>query len=460
MSEGKTFALGVLLFVTTMAGVMSMAAENVNDWENPDVVEINKEAPHCTLIPYGSEKAAIKGVRQKSKYYKSLNGMWKFNWAAKPADRPVDFYRTNYDVTTWKLIPVPSNWEIEGYGIPIYTNVRYPFPANPPFIPHDNNPVGSYRTEFTLPDNWDGREIMLNFDGVQSAFYLWINGKKVGYSQGSRTPAEFNITPYLKPGKNILAAEVYRWSDGSYLEDQDFWRLSGIFRDVYLMAVPKMHIRDFFVTSKFDSQYKDADINIEASVFNYTRSSAAKPQIEVTLLDANGKEVANSKMSIDADSIGPLGETKATLLTKISDPIKWSAETPYLYTVLLTLKDKNDRILEYESCKFGFRDVRIEGGQLLVNGKAIYLKGANRHEHDPDTGHYISRESMILDIVLMKQHNLNAVRTCHYPDVPEWYELCDEYGLYVIAEGNIESHGMGYGAKSLAKDEKWQMAHL
>ena len=460
---GKLF-LFIFLFVHQQA-VLSKDVIHTNsatpDWENPEVIGINKEPARCTAIPYAGRTSAIRCERNRSQYYKSLNGKWDFKWSSKPADRPLDFYKVDFDARGWDLINVPENWQTQGFGRPIYLNDRYPFKKDPPGIQHDYNPVGSYRREFEVPADWKGREVFINFDGVESAFYLWINGWMVGYSQGSRTPAEFNITKYLNEGKNLLAAEVYRWSDGSYLEDQDFWRLSGIFRDVYLYSTPKVHIRDFFVTCDLDDQYKDAKINIKLKAKNYSEKTINFPLIEFELLDNKGKSVGFTPVTGKLnEKIEAGGEKEFSFSGPVENPRKWSAEKPYLYSVLLTMKNGAGRITEVQSCQFGFRKVEIKGGQLLVNGKAIYIKGVNRHEHDPDTGHYVSEESMLSDIKLMKQHNINTVRTCHYPDTPRWYELCDKYGLYLIDEANIESHGMGYEDESLAKDPKWLNAHM
>ncbi|TFG47273.1 MAG: DUF4981 domain-containing protein, partial [Candidatus Brocadiia bacterium] len=435
-------------------------ASALRDWEDPEVIGINKEPAHSTAIPYNNLENAIQCMRENSEYYRSLNGKWQFRYSAKPADRPTDFYRTDFDAVNWDLIDVPCSWETRGFGRAIYLNDLYPFKKNPPFIQHDYNPVGSYRTEFETPKDWNGREIFINFDGVESAFYLWINGKLVGYSEDSRTPAEFNITRYLKKGKNLLAAEVYRWCDGSYLEDQDFWRLSGIFRNVYLWSAPKLHIRDFFVTCGLDANYTNAELNAVILVKNFSQKAVESPVLEMELLEAGKTTELLSMASKASETIGPDDEKQFTFKAEIGSPQKWSAENPYLYTFLLKLKNDAGNIDEIQSCRVGFRKVEIKGGQLLVNGKAIYIKGVNRHEHDPDNGHYVSEESMISDIKLMKQHNINTVRTCHYPDAPRWYELCDEYGLYLIDEANIESHGMCYGNESLAKDPKWLKAHM
>ncbi len=470
------------MLLALLSGILiispAAAAEKAPDWENQNVFGINKEAPHCTLIPYSSKKAAVKNNPVASKWRQSLNGNWKFNWAPDPDSRPVKFYQTDFDVCRWDEIAVPSNWQLQGYGVPLYTNITYPFKKNPPYVmgtpPEDytnfkhRNPVGSYRTAFTVPGNWREREIFIVFDGVDSAFYLWLNGQKVGYSQDSRTPAEFNITKFLRDGQNILAVEVYRYCDGSYLEDQDFWRLSGIYRNVYLYAAPKLHIRDFFVHTDLDAEYKDAVLRIDTQVISYDDNEAAVGALEVELIDKtqkglfNKKKVLKAYASTDAETLSPGKQIAYIFSTTLDDPKKWSAEVPNLYTLVLTLKDGQGKVIEAVSCNVGFRKSEIKGGQLLVNGQPIYIKGVNRHEHDPDTGHTITRESMIQDILLMKQNNVNTVRTSHYPNVPVWYDLCDEYGLYIIDEANIESHGMVNRKKgeSLAKDPTWKNAHM
>jgi beta-galactosidase len=432
------------------------------DWENPLVFSRNTELPHATLMPYATLERAVAGDRFKSEYFVLLNGKWKFNWVSRPADRPLDFCKPDYDVGSWKEISVPGNWQLQGYDTPIYLNSAYPFPPDPPRIPHDRNPVGSYRTEFTVPQGWRGRQVFLHFDGVDSAFYLWVNGEKVGYSQDSRTPAEFNITRYLRPGKNVLAAEVYRFSDGSYLECQDFWRLSGIFRNVYLFSTPPVHIRDFEIISDLDSSYRNAVLKVKARVWNYGDTAGRNHSVEVKLLDPGGKPVGGEILATGASVyIAPGAESIFLLNADVPNPLKWSAEHPNLYTVVLQLKNGKGEVTEIESAKFGFRRVEIVGGQLLLNGQPILIKGVNRHEHDPVTGHYVTRELMVKDIQLLKQHNINTVRTCHYPDDPQWYELCDYYGIYLIDEANIESHGMGYKPEvTLANRPEWKAAHL
>jgi len=453
------FCLGILFIGVQQSQIFG---SDVNDWENPKMIGLNKEPGHCTLMPFADIKTAIEGKREVSKFYKSLNGAWRFNWVQKPTDRPMDFYKPDYDVSGWKEIAVPGNWQMHGYGRPIYLNVPYPFKKNPPYIQHEYNPVGSYRMEFEVPEDWKGRQVFIHFDGVESAFYLWLNGKKVGYSQGSRTPAEFDITNFLRNGKNILAAEVYRWSDGSYLECQDFWRLSGIYRDVYLFSTPPVHIRDFYVTCDLDDNYCDAVLNITAKVRNYSDEAYKNLKVEVALLDSINNPVG-SEVLMDGASIyiSPGAESIIIMKANVSNPLKWSAEKPNLYTVLLMLKNADGRIIEVERCNFGFREVEIKGGQLLVNGIPILIKGVNRHEHDPDTGHYVSLELMVKDIELMKRFNINTVRTSHYANDPKWYDLCDRYGIYLIDEANIESHGIGYSPeKTLANKPEWKKAHM
>ncbi len=438
-----------------------LSAEN-HDWENQKVFGINKEPPHCTLMPYSDQTTALSCKRHRSIWYASLNGDWKFYWSRNPEERPKDFYKPSYSVDSWDNIPVPSNWQMHGYGQPIYLNTRYPFKKDPPYIQNDYNPVGSYRTEFKIPKVWSGREVFIHFDGVESAFYLWINGKFVGYSQGSRTPAEFNITKYLTKGKNILAVEVYRWSDGSYLECQDFWRLSGIFRNVYLFSTPSVHIRDFEVHTKFDACYRDGILEIRVRLKNYGQTGEYRPVVEASLFDTRLNIVGESPLTSGSSVyISQGAESIIKMKARVKEPEKWSAERPYLYTLLLTLKDRRGEVKELISARIGFRDVKIKNGQLLLNNKPILIKGVNRHEHDPVTGHYVSAESMRKDIELMKKLNINTVRTSHYPDDPLWYELCDEYGIYIIDEANIESHGMGYHPeKTLANRPEWKDAHM
>ncbi len=460
------FVLSLIFFIILdIAEAFSGAADDtsqVDDWENPLMIGQNKEAAHCTLMPYAILEKAIQGDRFRSAYFLSLNGGWKFNWVARPADRPLEFYKPGFDISSWKEIAVPGNWQLQGYDIPIYRNSHYAFKKDPPHIPHENNPVGSYRTDFAVPDSWKNRQVFLHFDGVESAFYLWINGEKVGYSQGSRTPAEFNITRFIQSGKNILAAEVYRFSDGSYLECQDFWRLSGIFRNVYLFSTRSVHIRDFEIRSELDEKYQNAFLKVDARVWNYGDSACKNPTVELMLFDGEHNPLGKTVLAQGkSEYIAPGAESIVKMAAEVEAPLKWSAEFPHLYTAVLVLKDESGEVIEIESTKFGFRKVEIKGGQLLLNGQPILIKGVNRHEHDPVTGHYVTRESMTQDILLMKRHNINTVRTCHYPDDPQWYELCDQYGIYLIDEANIESHGMGYRPdETLANRPEWKKAHL
>ncbi|MBD3188445.1 DUF4981 domain-containing protein, partial [Candidatus Bathyarchaeota archaeon] len=426
--------------------------ESIPDWENPEIIGLNKEPAHCTLVPFQTIEQAIAPWEPtdhernyQTPFYKTLDGIWKFHWTKRSSDRPVDFHDPGYNVSGWDNIPVPSNWQRHGHGIPIYTNVKYPYSLSTnkeeiPRIDREYNPVGSYRREFTVPVNWlDGtKQVFVHFDGVKSAFYLWINGSKVGYSQGSMTPAEFNITPYLIEGKNVIAVEVYRWSDGSYLEDQDMWRLSGIYREVYLFATPHIHVRDFFIRTRFDKQYKNAGCLLSARIKNYGKENAQGYNLEVQLLDPAGKEVARGMK--DIPSIKPADEQPISLIMDVNDPKKWNAEEPFLYRAVLVLRDATKKMVEVETVKFGFRQVEIKNSQLLLNGVPLYFKGTNRHEHDPEKGRACPRWRMIEDIKLMKQHNINAVRTSHYPDHPFWYDLCDQYGIYLVDEANVESH--------------------
>jgi beta-galactosidase len=449
--------------LTSLVTATSLAAQP--DWENELMIGKNKERGHATLIPYDNVTNALRGTRAASDYVQLLNGKWKFRWSPNPDARPVDFYKPEYQVNSWDEIDVPCSWQTRGYGVPIYTNVTYPFKKDWPRVtaepPPDwtafkyRNPVGSYRREFSIPADWDGREIFMHFEGVKSSFYLWVNGRQVGYSQGSMTPAEFDITKHVKPGKNLVAAEVYRWSDGSYLEDQDFWRLSGIFRDVFLFATPVVHIRDFKVETDLDENYVNAEVTVCAEIAHY-EDVAGELALEAKIVELDGTALEGCQ----AVSTSSSRLVRPKLKLNAVAPRLWSAETPNLYRLLLTLKNSDGDPIEVVTCRMGFREVEIVNSRLYVNGKCVLLKGANRHEHDPDNGRYVDEKSMMADILLFKRFNLNTVRTCHYPDNPRWYELCDEYGIYVIDEANIESHGMGYGRESLGHAPTWEKAHV
>jgi len=427
--------------------------QGLHDWENPLIFGINKEPAHVTLMPYSDVISALKCERYTSPYMKMLSGYWKFFWAEKISDVPEGFYKKDFEVKNWKELMVPSHWQLNGYGKPIYTNIQYPFLPNPPLVPEDNQ-VGCYRREFSIPSDWKNREIFIVFEGVDSAFYLWINGEKAGYSQGSRNPAEFNITAYLTKGMNTVSAQVFQWSDGTYIEDQDMWWLSGIFRDVYLYSTPKIHIRDFKLDTELDASYKDACLKIKACIKNYSDQPYLENTLEVSLFDTNQIQIAKTTKKFKCNE---KDEINLNMEVNAANPLKWSAETPHLYTVVLTLRTQEGEIIELESAKVGFRTIEIKEGQFLVNGRSILLKGVNRHEFDPKRGRAITEDSMVNDIKLMKQNNINAVRNSHYPNQSRWYELCDQYGLYVIDEADQESHGM---QDVLSNDPLWENAYV
>lgn len=423
-------------------------------WEDPQVSQINREAPRAHFIPYTTVEQARQDSLWNSPLLFSLNGMWKFNLAQHPSQRPYWFFKDDFDTRKWAEIPVPSNWELEGYDYPIYVNVVYPHKPTPPVIEGNHNPVGSYKRFFKLPTDWTGKEIYLHVGAVSSNMNLWINGEFVGYSEDSKTPAEFNITRFLKKGNNSIAIEVFRWSDGSYLEDQDFWRMSGITRDIFLQARAPQHIRDFRVSSGLDASYQNGQFALKVELSNLAASEAS------LTLEAQLNDGENSLLSFSQNVNTAPGATKVTFADSIPNVKKWTAETPNLYELLITLKNSSGEIVEVLKQDVGFRTVEIKDGHLLVNGKYIYLKGVNIHEHHEKTGHVVDKATMLKDIQLMKTHNVNAVRTAHYPQPELWYKLCNKYGLYLIDEANIESHGMGYGAQSLAKDSTWKAAHL
>ena len=437
-------------FVTGLFAVLAMTAnaQSFKEWQDPEINAVNRAPMHANYFAYESTEAAIKGIKEKSSNFMTLNGTWKFNWVPNADARPTDFWQPEFNDKGWNAMPVPGVWELNGFGDPIYVNVGYAwreqFRNNPPQVPTVNNHVGSYRREITVPAHWKGKEIIAHFGSVTSNMYLWVNGKYVGYSEDSKMEAEFNLTPYLKPGqKNLIAFQVFRWCDGTYLEDQDFFRYSGVGRDCYLYARSKKQIADIRITPDLDAQYQNGSLAINLT-------TKGRGEVELELFDANNQPVVTK-------SLNASGNISTTM--EVASPNKWTAETPYLYTLRATLKEGN-KVLEVIPVKVGFRKVELKNAQILVNGQPILIKGANRHEMDPDGGYVVSRERMIQDIQMMKMFNLNAVRTCHYPDNNLWYELCDQYGLYVVAEANIESHGMGYGKNTLAKREDYKKAHL
>jgi beta-galactosidase/beta-glucuronidase len=432
---------------------------SIRDWENPEMLGINCELTHATFVPYQTVEAALEDERGASHYFKLLNGAWAFYYAPNATHLPKDFERPDFAAADWDTIPVPSNWQMHGYGRPHYTNVAYPFPVDPPHVPQDN-PIGLYRRTFVIPAGWAERQIFLMFEGVDSAFYLWLNGQKVGYSQGTHLPAEFNITSYLQLGENSLVVQVFQWSAGSYLEDQDKWRLSGIFRDVYLFATPGVHLRDTRLRTLLDANYHNAVLELHTQIKNYTEDEASKIKLAAHLLDAAGqivfeKEVGNAQRLASGETIG------WEVAINVTKPHKWSAEDPYLYTLLLSLYSGSD-LLEVQRFAVGFRKVEVRDGIFLFNGLPLKLQGVNRHDFHPDLGAAISYEVMLQDIRLMKQHNINTVRTSHYPNDPRWLDLCDRYGLYVIDEADLETHGMeALGDRGLlAKDSLWHAAHV
>ena len=435
------------VLICALASVGLTAFAQQPEWQDPNVNAINRAAMHTNYFAYESEQAALKGCRLASDNYMTLNGTWKFNWVQNADQRPTDFYKVDFNDKGWDNIQVPGVWELNGYGDPIYVNVGYPWRSqyknNPPYVPTVNNHVGTYRKEIELPADWKGRQIMAHFGSVTSNMYLWVNGKFVGYSEDSKLEAEFDLTKYLRPGKNIIAFQVFRWCDGTYLEDQDFFRYSGVGRDCYLYTRTANHIEDIRITPDLDAQYKDGTLQIDIQM-------KGKGTVDLKLLDKEGKEVTTAQVK---------GSGKQTASMTVSNPAKWTAETPNLYTLVANLQG-NGKIIESIPVKVGFRKIELKNGQILVNGQAVLFKGADRHEMDPDKGYVVSRERMIQDIKRMKELNINAVRTCHYPDNNLWYDLCDEYGIYVVAEANIESHGMGYGDETLAKNPLFAKAHL
>ena len=428
-----------------MCSLATMAQHD--EWKNPEINAVNRAPMHTNYFAYSSSEEAAKADKENSSNFMTLNGIWKFNWVKNADARPTDFYRTDYNDKGWGQMKVPGVWEMNGYGDPIYVNVGYAWRSqyknNPPYVPIENNHVGSYRKEIIIPAEWSGKEIFAHFGSVTSNMYLWVNGKYVGYSEDSKLEAEFNLTKYLKPGKNLIAFQVFRWCDGTYLEDQDFFRYSGVGRNCYLYSRNKKYIQDIRVTPDLDSNYTNGTLNV---ALNLNGSGT----VELNLTDPAGKSVATAQVN---------GNGQKSVVMDVSNPEKWTAEAPNLYTLTATLKNGSNT-LEVIPVKVGFRKIELKDGQILVNGQPVLFKGADRHEMDPDGGYVVSRERMLQDILRMKQLNINAVRTCHYPDDNLWYDLCDQYGIYVVAEANIESHGMGYGKETLAKNPSYKKAHM
>lgn len=431
--------------ITGLLATIALAvhAQSFDEWRDPVVNAVNRAPMHTHYFAYESVDAANRGAKEQSSHFMTLNGPWKFFWVRDADARPADFWKPGFNDKGWGDMPVPGIWELNGYGDPIYVNVGYAwreqFRNDPPRVPVENNHVGSYRREITVPADWNGKEIFAHFGSVTSNMYLWVNGRYVGYSEDSKLEAEFNLTPYLKPGReNLIAFQVFRWCDGTYLEDQDFLRYSGVGRDCYLYARGKKRIEDIRVTPGLDADYKNGSLNVALSL-------KGSGEVYLELLDDTGRQVA-----------AETAHGGGTAVMNVENPYKWTAETPYLYTLRATLQGSGEVI----PVKVGFRKIELKGSQLLVNGQPVLFKGVNRHEMDPDGGYVVSPERMMQDIQMMKKFNFNAVRTCHYPDDNLWYDLCDRYGIYVIAEANIESHGMGYGKETLAKREDYKNAHL
>jgi len=454
--ERLNFARLISLFVGLTILPIS-ASEPKNDWENPNVVAINKLPARASFFPFKSKNEAKQGMVHAQNYL-TLNGLWQFKLVEHSKARIAEFANETFDDNEWSNIRVPSNWELNGFGIPIYVNQAYPFAKNPPFIQQHDNPVGHYRKTITLANDWLSQRVVIHFGAVKSAFYLWVNGHKVGYSQGSKTPAEFEISKYLQAGNNTIAMQVFRWSDGSYLEDQDFWRLSGVERDVYLYSTPNHYISDYSSVATLDDNYRNGLLTIDIDTVR-SKSSQQVNSVQAIVTDNKGAVIFENKLLIQYKQ----DKGTTAFQGKITKPLKWSAEQPNIYQLSINLLTEDGELLQTINSHLGFRRVEMKAGQLLVNGKAILIKGVNRHEHDPDTGHVISRESMEQDIKLFKQFNINAVRTAHYPNDPYFYELCDRFGIYVVDEANIESHGMYYNlakGKSLGNNPDWKLAHL
>jgi len=463
MKERMRFLRMNMLAACLSLSAIAFAQQEKNDWENPQLYERNKEQPHATFMLFDNEKDVIADDYSKSSSYQSLNGTWKFTYVDKYADRIKDFYKTDLNTTSWSDIKVPSNWELQGFGVPIYTNITYPFPKRPPYG-GDNNPVGTFRKEFEVPANWDGKEILLHFGSITGCAFVYVNGQEVGMSKAAKTPAEFNITRFLKPGKNLLAVQIFRWHDGSYLEDQDFWRLTGIERDVFLYALPKTTLWDFYLKSDLDAKYVNGVFDADVTLRQFANSTVKNGSVSVDIIDNVGKKIFSQekKFVATADSLQTIAFSGT-----IKNPKKWTAESPDLYDCIITLKNEKGAAVSYVGAKTGFRKIEIKNSRLLVNGVATYVHGVNRHEHDDVNGHVPSKELMLKDIQLMKQHNINAVRCSHYPNDPYWYKLCDKYGIYLVDEANIESHAMGAEfqawfdkSKHPAYLPEWAPAHM
>ncbi len=466
--------IGFFLALATAHGVLAQTQPLPTELQSPEIVSVNRLPMRASGFSFENAALARQGDKSSSAYFLSLNGTWKFKWVQDPNDRPLDFFRPGFDDSNWDNFKVPANWEVNGYGLPIYVNHPYEFTGrkktgaalNPPFdIPANNNPVGSYRRKINIPESWKDRQVFISLGAVKSAFFIWVNGVKVGYSEDSKLAAEFDITKYVHPGENTIALQVYRWSDGSYLECQDMWRISGIERDVYLYATPKLHIGDLKVNAGLDASYRNGLLQLDLTINNDRidrRTNHSKPDtfsVALQLVDKKGDTIWRQQ----TDPATVLGNfwKQVSLETTLNNIHTWSAETPHLYTLFIELKDKEGKTLEVRPQRVGFRSVEIKGSDFLVNGQRVFLKGVNRHEHNATQGHTLTQADMRKDMEMMKKLNVNAVRHSHYPPDPYWMELCDEYGLYVVDEANIESHGRYYSLDyTLGNDKQWRMPHL
>ena len=462
-----------LLLTAAMVACPLAAMTQTHDWENQYVLSVNREPARASFTPYASTPGDMQ---------MSLDGMWKFNWTKTPGEQPADFYKKDFDDTGWVNFPVPADWEVNGYGTPIYSSSGYTFKIDPPFVMKEpkrkytayieRNPTGCYRRTFTVPAEWRGKEVYIHFGSVASAFYVYVNGRKVGYSEGSMEPAEFRLTPYLENGENQISLQVFKYSDGSYLEDQDMWRLAGIHRSIYLYATPKIRIRDFGVRTLLDDNYRDARLIIHPELAVIDGQRGEGYHVEAQLYDNAGNAVLDSTLKQDAvpmlnlDHKGKIMNARnpqrgyaawGWLEAEVKNPLKWTAETPNLYTLKLALVDSAGNKIEQIETKIGFRRLEIKDGRFLVNGVPTRFRGVNRHEMDPVTGKVMTPERMEREIKLMKQCNINAVRTSHYPNDPRWYELCDKYGIYVMDEADIEEHGL---RGLLASEPSWAAAFM
>ncbi|RHW76262.1 glycoside hydrolase family 2 TIM barrel-domain containing protein [Colwellia sp. RSH04] len=449
------FTLGVTLFAS------SMSAKEVREpWQDHTVFAINKLAPHASLFPFKNSHEALLDNKEQSSNFMLLNGLWQFNWQRSPKDKPVGFQLNSFDDSSWSQIPVPGNWEVEGFGYPIYLDERFPFTTTWPDAPTDYNPIGSYRKPFTLPKHWQGKQVILHVGAAKSSLDVWLNGEKVGFSQDSKTPAEFDLTPYVHNDENLLAFQIRRWTDASYLESQDMLRISGIERDVYLYARELQHIADFHAKPQLNKDFNQANFELEVSINNADKRKSKAVNVAYQLLDPKNhmQVVIQGEKAL---KVNQKSNAVVQLSGSFAQPRLWSAETPNLYTLLIELKDQDNKVLEVIKDDIGFRHIEIVNSQLTVNGKAIYIRGVDRHETSPTRGHVVSKALMEKDIKLMKQFNINAVRSSHYPNDPYWYDLTDKYGLYVIDEANIESHPLAIDKKTqIGNEESWIPAHI